>query len=128
MSSPPIFFRNNDLGEYQERLKDRAKKRKQRIKKRKAALIQMFIVQATEDKNNLTDPYEFSITPIPFAPAEPAPIGLQDGIWPISDLEGRSYNNMYYGITDYHMNDGQENNEDTEDNEDEEEELKENIK
>jgi hypothetical protein len=127
MTSPPIFFRNNDLGEYQERIKEKSKKKKRRIKKRQAALLQMFISQATQDKNHLTDPYEFSVTPIPFAPAEPAPIGLNDGIWPISDMEGRSYNNLYYGILEEHFADTQENEEDDEEdtkNEDLEESAK----
>src|SRR5665213_4490537 len=69
--------------------REKNKKRKKRIKKRQAQIIQMFLALAEDDKNNLTDPYESQgITPMPYAPAEPAPIGILDGIYPHEDMEG----------------------------------------
>lgn len=84
------------------------KKRKKGIKKRRAMLIQMFLSLAENDNNNLTDIYEEQgITPIPYAPAEPAPIGLNGGIIPPSDLEDKPVSNLGFGVLENHMaNDG----------------------
>lgn len=125
-----VFFKNYDLydtggsspgtGLYQNMQKYksitdfRKKKRKKNIKKRQAQLIKMFEVLAKKDINNLTDPYEGIVTPIPFAPAEPAQIGMLDGIYPKSDLEDKPISNMYYGILETHLAD---------DDSDDEEEL-----
>lgn len=57
-----------------------------------------------KDNNNLQDPYEDQdITPLaPISPAEVAPIGMLDGIYPKEDLDGKSVENLYYGINESH--------------------------
>lgn len=82
----------------------RKKKRKKKIKKRQAQVIRMFQVLAEKDSNNLTDPYEDTVTPMPFAPAEPAPIGMLDGIYPQEDLDGKPEgDSLYYGVLETHL-------------------------
>jgi hypothetical protein len=125
-----VFYRNYDLygtegvsgpakqspgtGMYQnmEKYKSvadfRRKRRKKKIKKRQAQLIRMFEVLAKHDSNNLTDPYEETATPIPFAPAEPAQMGMLDGIYPKSDLEDKPVGNLGYGILETHLVDDEE--------------------
>lgn len=111
---PLILYQNYDLyktlgpdegpGTRQERLEKLSprQKQKKRIKKRKAQLIQYLLSSfAKEDVNNLTDPYEGTMTPIPFAPAEPSPTGLLDGMTPqATDEDGHSFSNLYYGISE----------------------------
>lgn len=81
----------------------RRKKRKKKIKKRQMQLIRMFEILAKKDSNNLTDPYENSVTPLPFAPAEPAQMGMLDGIYPKSDQEDTPVGNLGYGILETHL-------------------------
>lgn len=83
------------------------KKRKKNRQYRRIAMLKMLIKMAegnekSIDENNLTDPYEDEITPIPFAPAEPSPIGLLDGIYPKSDLEENFPGNLDYGMRNDH--------------------------
>lgn len=84
----------------------RKKKRRKKIKKRQAQLIRMFQVLAEKDSNNLTDPYEDTVTPMPFAPAESAPMGILDGIYPQEDLDGKPVgDSLYYGMLETHLAD-----------------------
>ena len=59
------------------------------------------------DENDLRDVYEDQgITPLaPISPAEVAPIGMLDGMYPKSDLDGKGPENLYYGILETHMAD-----------------------
>jgi hypothetical protein len=130
MSKPLVFFRNYDytenstgpgIGAY--RMTDKNisdfRKRKKRMKQRKKAYLQ---IVAGTDNNNLFDPYEAQDSnTMPYAPAEPSPIGMLDGIIPHSDLEGKSPSNFYYGIMETHFADDLE---EDETNEDEEEDPK----
>lgn len=77
----------------------RSKKRKKKIRKRRAEFLQI-LLKLAGDKNNLTDPTEDTVTPMPFSPAEPAPLGMLDGIYPKEDLEGKPVTNLYYGRLD----------------------------
>jgi hypothetical protein len=112
MAQSLVFFKNYDMGEYQEKVKSRGKKRKRKIKKRQAQLVHMFKVLAEKDTNNLTDPYEGIVNPIPFAPAEPAQMGMLDGIYPKSDLEDKPVGNLGYGILETHLAEDEEIEED----------------
>lgn len=128
--APRVFFRNYDYkddptgpgtGLYQNLDKYKSvsdfRKRKKRIKQRKKAYLQIL---AKIDSNNLFDPYEDQgVSPMPYAPAEPAPIGMLDGIVPHSDLEGKSPSNLYYGVMETHFADDDEFEEEDEDIEEE---------
>jgi hypothetical protein len=97
--APNPFRQNLDYNERQDRLKKNHRHRS------RLALFE----KALEDNNNLTDPMAGQITPIPFPPAEPAPIGILDGIYPQEDQEGKPVANLYYGIMETHMADDGEN-------------------
>lgn len=53
-----------------------------------------------EDQNNLSDPTENTITPIPLAPKDVNPIGIDDGIWPLAEFQEKPSGNLYYGKLD----------------------------
>jgi hypothetical protein len=114
-----VFFRNYDLydtpekggpgtglysGKYKsvEEFRNRKKKQKKKQKKR-AFLLKMLLKLANKDINKITDPTNDTTTPIPYPPAEVSPIGMLDGIYPKSDLEGNQTSNLYYGIMETHM-------------------------
>ena len=103
-----------DMDKYKSVSDFRRKKRKKKIKKRQAQLIKMFEILAKKDNNNLTDNYEGVVTPIPFAPAEVAPLGLLDGIYPQSDLDDKPVGNLYYGQLETHMADDEDSEEEEE--------------
>ena len=118
---PKVLFKNYDLypsktgpgtGLYQnmDKYKSvsnfRKRKKKRSIKKREYQIIRMFYSLAGIDINNVPDVYEEQgVTPIPYAPAEPAPIGLLDGIYPREDLEDKTVDNLYYGQLETHFTD-----------------------
>lgn len=135
---PKVFFRNYDYAEtegvggknkfkgpgkgfYSEMDKyksvaDFLKKKRKEQKRRKMALLYaiMYPDAVVGKKYSSRDPYEDQgITPLaPISPAEVAPIGMLDGMYPQSDLEGRGPENLYYGILETHeyaADDGQAN-------------------
>src|ERR1019366_16797 len=79
---------------------DTAKKKRKKRRKRIAQMVDIMLKLAEIDKAE-TD----ANMSIPFAPAEPAPIGMLDGIYPKSDLEDKSVGNLYYGVLDSHFAD-----------------------
>lgn len=94
---PNPFFRNLDYGTREERLKRLKGKHRHR---KKMAFYNSILI-----KTALTDPYDGQITPIPYPPAEPAPMGMLDGIYPQEDRENKSVSPLYYGIMETHMAD-----------------------
>jgi hypothetical protein len=118
---PKLLFRNYDLydapgvegpgtglysGKYKSVTEFRNRKKKQKKKQEKRAILfKLLLKLAGKDKNNITDPTNDTTTPIPYAPAEPAPIGMLDGMYPKSDLEDNPISNLYYGIMETHMTD-----------------------
>lgn len=104
VSDIPFFRKNFDYGEgpysHMNELKtitDKVKKRKKRMRKRKAQMVEIWLKLAETDK----DETEANMS-IPFAPAEPAPIGMLDGVYPKEDLEDKPVTNPYYGIMETH--------------------------
>ena len=75
---------------------DDFRKRKQ---KRRAEILSVLLKQALDTPLDDVKEPNFS-----YAPAEPAPIGMLDGITPKSDLEDKPISSpMLYGITETHM-------------------------
>jgi len=102
---PNPWRRNFDYGtnERQERIKKLLKKHRHR---QKMAIYEAALKTATNDSNNLTDPMAGQITVQPYPPAEPAPIGMLDGLYPNEDFESKPDGSpMYYGILETHMAD-----------------------
>lgn len=113
-----VFFQNYDLYEtdgpgpgaglyskmdkYKSISDFRKKKRAESMRKRRKSMFEAILVTA-KDNNNLTDPTEETITPIPFNPAEPAPLGLIDNMYPKEDLEEKPVTNLYYGRLETHF-------------------------
>ena len=102
----------HDLGKVKS-VKDFLNKKKKEQKRRKMALLMAIVYpESVENKKYASqDPYEDQdITPLaPISPAEVAPIGMLDGIYPKSDLDGKSIENLYYGRLESHeymANDG----------------------
>jgi len=87
----------------------RKKKRKAPMLYRKMALLTAIAEPESvkdkeyEDSNNI-DANE-DVTPIPISPAEVAPIGMLDGIYPQEDLDGKPVSNLYYGRMETHLSD-----------------------
>jgi hypothetical protein len=106
-TSPNPFRRNLDYGDFQQRVEKLNKrlKKKRKHTKRMAMFNEALISTAKPDSNNLTDPMEGQITPIPFPPAEYAPNGMLDGIYPQEDRESKPVSPLYYGILETHMAD-----------------------
>jgi hypothetical protein len=73
-------------------------KRKQKHRQ-KMAMFQSIL------KTALTDPLSDAITPMPYSPAEPAPIGMLDGIYPQEDRESKPISSLDYGVLETHMAD-----------------------
>lgn len=103
----------SDMEKYKSISDFRTKKRKKKMKERQATFLH-FLVKVAEDQNNLTDPTEGQVTPIPFSPAEPNSLGLLDGIYPKEDLEGKPVTNLYYGRVDVNTVDEEDFEEDAE--------------
>lgn len=86
------------------------KKKRKRQQRKMALLLAIAFPELVEgkkfksDENDMQDPYEDQdITPLaPISPAEVAPIGMLDGIYPKSDLDGKSIENLYYGRLETH--------------------------
>ena len=95
-SMNPIF-RNLDYGQREALLKKLKGKHRHRRK--------MAIYNSIISKTALTDPMDGQITPMPYAPAEPAPNGMLDGIYPQEDRENKPISSLYYGIMETHMAD-----------------------
>jgi hypothetical protein len=94
------FFRNLDYGQRDNKINSLKGKHRHRKK------MDLYnAVLAKEDNNNLTDPMEGQITPMPYAPAEPAPNGMLDGIYPQEDREDKPVGSLGYGIMETHMAD-----------------------
>jgi len=140
--NPLVFYKNYDYGtgkdekngpgfglyENMDRYKSvdefLKKKRKKNRKRMKMALLLAIASPESvknkvyrKDKNDLQDPYENPDSPseataIPISPAEVNPIGIYDGILPISDLENRPTFDPFYSMTETHYfcEDGLENN------------------
>ncbi len=108
---PNPWRRNFDYGtnERQKRIKQLIRKHKHR---KKMAIFEAAIKQAKNDSNNLTDPMAGQITVQPYPPAEPAPIGMLDGLYPNEDFESKPLQTQYYGIMETHMTDDDEMEED----------------
>jgi hypothetical protein len=88
------LFRNFDYDTRATMLEKLKRKQKSR---QKVAMFERFA---------LTDPTDdVSITPIPYAPAEPAPLGMLDGIYPQEDRESKPVSSLDYGILETHMAD-----------------------
>jgi hypothetical protein len=109
---PNPWRRNFDYGtnERQKRLKKLIRKHKHR---KKMAIFQAAIKLAEQDSNNLTDPMAGQISVMPYAPAEPAPIGMLDGLIPNEDFESKPAQSQYYGIMETHFSDDGATTEDT---------------
>lgn len=100
------FYQNMDKYKSVSDFRDQKKKRNERKSKLRKAIFKSIELQASKkDVNNLTDPFEGQITSIPFAPAEPAPLGLYDGMYPKEDLEDKPATNLYYGRLETHLAD-----------------------
>lgn len=101
------FYQNMDKYKSVSDFRDQKKKRNERKTKIRKALFKSIELQASkkEDNNNLVDPTEGQVTPIPFAPAETTQIGLYDGMYPPEDLEDKPVTNLYYGRLETHMAD-----------------------
>jgi hypothetical protein len=111
------LFQNMDQYKSVSDFREAKKKRNERKSKSRKAMFACIELQAAKkikdikklpkkplkddvDENDLTDPYEGQITPIPFSPAEPNIIGLYDRMIPGDDLEGKPVSNLYYGRTE----------------------------
>lgn len=93
---------------------DFLKKKRTKKQRRKAALLLAVafpeLVEGLKyaevgDENDLQDPYEDQGLNDPLfnvSPAEVAPLGMLDGMYPQSDLEGKPSSNLYYGINETH--------------------------
>lgn len=90
--NPPLF-RNFDYDTRATMLEKLKRKQKSR---QKVAMLEAIA---------LTDPLENQITSMPYAPAEPAPIGMLDGIYPQEDRESKPISSLDYGIVETHMAD-----------------------
>ena len=92
MNNP--IFRNFDYDTRATMLEKLKRKQKSR---QKVAMFERFA---------LTDPIDdVMITPIPYPPAEPAPCGMLDGIYPQEDRESKPISSLDYGILETHMAD-----------------------
>ena len=88
------LFRNLDYGARETVLQKLKRKQKRRKK------LAMFESLA------LTDPTgDVQISQLPYAPAEPAPCGMLDGIYPQEDRESKPISSLDYGILETHMAD-----------------------
>ena len=94
------------MDEYKSVSDFRKKKRKKSIRKRQAAIL--YILSKTDNNKIVTPEDNVNNTNIPYPPAEPAPIGILDGIYPESDLEDMPVGNLYYGILETHFADDPE--------------------
>lgn len=97
------------MNEYKSVADFKKKKRKKKMQERRAAFL--FILSKTDVNKIITPEDEIANPLIPYAPAEPAQIGVLDGIYPKSDLEDHPVGNLYYGIMETHLVDDKEKNE-----------------
>ncbi len=113
-----VFFQNYDLydtggpgpgtglyqhmDEYDSVADFRAKKRKEKMRKRRKAMFEALLVSVASDQNNLEDPTEDTTTPMPYNPAEVSNVGLLDNIYPGPDMEDKPVTNLYYGRLETH--------------------------
>ncbi len=100
------FHQNMDKYKSVADFREAKRKRNEHKAKTRKALFKCIELQASKkDMNNLVDPTEGQVTPMPFSPAEPAPLGLYDGIYPQEDLENKPVTNLYYGRLETHLAD-----------------------
>lgn len=91
----------SDMDKYKSVADFRKKKRKDKMRKRRTAFLNL--ISKASDESNLEDPTEDQVTPIPWNAAAPAgsPIGMFDSMSP-EDEENNPITNLYYGKIETH--------------------------